>query len=123
MTVSPLLDRFLSLRCEYLHLADSLKDAATTIASDLFNYYDGQAGTGLFPASNYWFESAAAWSAYIDWWEYSGGKSQYVGDVQQALVAQAGKDEDFMSQNEVKSEVGRVLNREWGICTDLVISG
>lgn len=44
------------------------------------------------------------WGSLVDYWNYT-GDAQYVGLVQQALLAQAGPDNDYMVANQTKVEV------------------
>ncbi|KAF8848229.1 mannan endo-1,6-alpha-mannosidase [Acephala macrosclerotiorum] len=86
--------------------ADSLKSAASTIASGMVSFYSGnEAGNspGVLPAPYYWWEGGALFDTMIQYWHLT-GDSQYNSLVSEALVFQQGPNSDFMPPNQTKSE-------------------
>lgn len=54
--------------------------------------------------SPYWWTAGAVWAGLLDYWQYT-GDVQYIDLVQQALLAQAGPESDYMPLNQTKTEV------------------
>ncbi|MCJ1471415.1 hydrolase 76 protein [Lambiella insularis] len=80
--------------------ADSIRNAAATIAYDMMSYYTGNttgnpADVGLLPQPYYWWEAGAMWGAMVDYWYYTGDTS-YNDVVAQAILSQASPTNDFM---------------------------
>lgn len=101
-----------TLQTNVKHITDvaaaSIRNASSIVAKDMLGYYNGSdlgQIPGLFPEPYYWWESAAVWGSLIDYWNYT-GDAQYVGLVQQALLWQVGPDNDYMTPNQTKTEVG-----------------
>lgn len=87
-------------------LADSLKSAASTIASGMVTYYNGnETGTipGVLPTPYYWWEGGALFDTLINYWHLT-GDSQYNSLVSEGLIFQQGPNGDFMPPNQTKSE-------------------
>lgn len=85
----------------------SVKNASSVVAKDMLSLYKGTdpgQPLGLFGQPYDWWESGAVWGSLIDYWNYT-GDAQYVGLVQQALLAQVGPDNDYMVPNQTKVEV------------------
>ncbi|CZR60701.1 related to mannan endo-1,6-alpha-mannosidase DCW1 precursor [Phialocephala subalpina] len=86
--------------------ADSVKSAASTIASGMISYYNGnETGNvpGLLPAPYYWWEGGALFDTLLRYWQMT-GDTQYNDLVSQALVFQQGPNGDYMPPNQTKSE-------------------
>lgn len=84
----------------------SVKNASSVVAKDMLSLYKGTdpgQPLGLFGQPYDWWESGAVWGSLIDYWNYT-GDAQYVGLVQQALLAQVGPDNDYMVPNQTKVE-------------------
>lgn len=87
--------------------AASVRNASSLVAKDMLSYYHGTDPgqlIGLFAQNYLWWESGAVWGSLIDYWNYT-GDAQYVGLVQQALLAQVGPDNDYMGPNQTNTEV------------------
>ncbi|KAI2604831.1 glycoside hydrolase family 76 protein [Hypoxylon fragiforme] len=84
----------------------SIKSAASTIAYGLVAYYTGN-NTGDVPGNlpdpYYWWEAGAMFGTLIDYWAFTGDET-YNDITFQALQHQVGSDEDFMPDNQTKSE-------------------
>jgi mannan endo-1,6-alpha-mannosidase len=84
----------------------SVKKAASIVARDLLNMYNGnQPGQtpGLLPQPYYWWEAGAMFGILIDYW-YLTGDAQYNQIIMDAMLAQVGPDNDFMPPNQTKTE-------------------
>jgi len=86
---------------------DSIKSTASSIASVLVGYYNGnETGEtpGLLPEPYYWWNAGAMWDTLIQYWQLT-GDDQYNGIVSQALQFQSGSDDrrDFMPLNQTKT--------------------
>lgn len=85
---------------------DSIKSAASTIASGMVSYYKGnETGqvVGILPTPYYWWESGAMFDTLIQYWHLT-GDSQYNDIVSQGIQAQQGPNGDFMPPNQTKTE-------------------
>lgn len=88
--------------------ADSVKSAASTIASGLVKYYQsnepGRTG-GLLNGSKVddWWVSGAVLDTLVQYWRFT-GDSQYNGIVSKDLLSQQGPDSDFRPLSQVVSE-------------------
>ena len=92
-------------------MADSIKQAASTVAHGMMSYYQGnQSGMpiGLLPDPYYWWEAGAMFGQMVEYWYYTGDDT-YNDVVMQALLAQVGPDNDYMPPNQTKTEVGTLL--------------
>jgi mannan endo-1,6-alpha-mannosidase len=68
---------------------------------------------GLLPNPYYWWEAGAMWGALIDYW-YLTGDAQWNDIITQAMLFQVGTNNDFMPNNQTKSE-GNDDQCFWGI--------
>ncbi|KUJ15962.1 mannan endo-1,6-alpha-mannosidase [Mollisia scopiformis] len=85
---------------------ESIKSAASSIASGMVTYYSGNETTnipGVLPSPYYWWEGGAFLDTLLQYWHLT-GDSQYNALVSQALVFQQGPNGDFMPPNQTKSE-------------------
>ncbi|KAE8453887.1 hypothetical protein EG329_007663 [Mollisiaceae sp. DMI_Dod_QoI] len=85
---------------------DSIKSAASTIASGMVSYYDGNStgnAPGVLSSPYFWWEGGAMFDTLIQYWHLT-GDSQYNSIVSDALVQQQGPNSDFMPPNQTKSE-------------------
>ncbi|TGO28067.1 hypothetical protein BPAE_0032g00090 [Botrytis paeoniae] len=95
---------------------DSIKTAASNIAYDLMSYYTGNNTgdvPGNLPSPYYWWEAGAMFGTMINYWYYT-NDTTYNDSVQQALLHQAGDDDDFMPLNQTKTE-GNDDQGFWGM--------
>lgn len=86
--------------------ADSIKQTAKTVATDLMNYYTGWHpgdNPGNLPPPYYWWEAGGMFGHMVDYWYYT-GDDYWNDNVTQAITWQAGKDGTFMPQNQTRSE-------------------
>lgn len=84
----------------------SVKSAAKQLAYDTMVYYTGNNTgdtPGNLPSPYYWWECGALFGAMIDYWYYT-GDSTYNDEVIEGMLHQAGTNEDFMPQNQTKTE-------------------
>ncbi|KAI1765903.1 glycoside hydrolase family 76 protein [Hypoxylon sp. FL1150] len=84
---------------------DSIKDAASTAAFGLLKYYTGNNTgdtPGNLPDPYFWWEAGAMFGTMIDYWFYTGDET-YNDVTTQAMVHQAGDDNDFMPQNQTRT--------------------
>ncbi|KAH6648990.1 cell wall glycosyl hydrolase [Truncatella angustata] len=85
---------------------DSIKSAASTIAFGLLKYYTGN-NTGDVPGNlpdpYFWWEAGAMFGTMVDYWFYTGDDT-YNDVTMQALLHQVGDDQDFMPQNQTRTE-------------------
>ncbi|KAG9228823.1 glycoside hydrolase family 76 protein [Amylocarpus encephaloides] len=86
--------------------ADSIRNAASTVAFDLMSYYRGNISgetPGILPQPFFWWEGGGMFMTMIDYWRYT-GDSSYNAVTSQALQAQVGENNDYMPQNQTKNE-------------------
>jgi mannan endo-1,6-alpha-mannosidase len=86
-------------------LADSIKSAASTIASGMMSYYHGTEYAqipGVLPGPYYWWEAGAMFGSLVDYYHTTGDDS-YNPAVIQAMQFQVGPDKDYMPPNESAS--------------------
>ncbi|KAI4863230.1 glycoside hydrolase family 76 protein [Hypoxylon rubiginosum] len=84
---------------------DSIKDAASTAAFGLLKYYTGNNTgdtPGNLPDPYFWWEAGAMFGTMIDYWFYTGDET-YNDVTTQAMVHQAGEDNDYMPQNQTRT--------------------
>ncbi|XXG99841.1 Mitochondrial import inner membrane translocase subunit tim22 [Hypoxylon texense] len=84
---------------------DSIKDAASTTAFGLLKYYTGNNTgdtPGNLPDPYFWWEAGAMFGTMIDYWFYTGDET-YNDVTTQAMVHQAGEDNDYMPQNQTRT--------------------
>lgn len=82
---------------------DSIRNAASTLAHGVMNYYQNNQtdtpkesiGTLSWPL--YWWEAGAVWGGFIDYWAYTNDTS-FNGVVMQAMMAQAGADNNYLPE-------------------------
>ena len=89
------------------HIADSIKSAASTVAYGMMKYYNGnQTGQsiGLLPDPYYWWEAGAMFGQLVEYWYYT-GDTTYNNVTAEGLLAQVGQNNDFMPDNQTKTEV------------------
>ncbi|TVY12753.1 Mannan endo-1,6-alpha-mannosidase DCW1, partial [Lachnellula arida] len=94
----------------------SIKTAASTAAYGMMKYYTGNHtgdNPGNLPAPYYWWEAGAMFGIMVDYW-YLTGDTTYNTVVQQALLSQIGTDDNFMPQNQTKTE-GNDDQAFWGM--------
>lgn len=87
--------------------ADSIKQAAKTVAKGMMTYYTGNRPgdvPGNLPQPYYWWEAGAMFGELIEYW-YLTGDDQYNDIVTQGLLHQVGEDRDYMPKNQTKTEV------------------
>lgn len=85
---------------------DSIKAGASTIAYELVKYYNGnETGQipGTLPQPYYWWETGAMFATLIDYMAYA-GVDTYLSLTTQGMLFQAGKNNDFLPQNQTMSE-------------------
>ncbi|KAK0385337.1 hypothetical protein NLU13_7813 [Sarocladium strictum] len=81
---------------------DSIKEAAATAAYGLVKFYTGNNTgdvAGNLPAPHFWWEAGAMFGTLVDYWDMTGDES-YNNITMQALIHQAGKDRDYMPENQ-----------------------
>ena len=94
-----------------LHGAESIKDAAATVAHNLMSWYKGNEtgmAQGLLPQPYYWWLAGAMFGQMIEYWFYTGDET-YNAVVTQAMLAQVGPKNDYMPPNQTKTEVNFLL--------------
>jgi mannan endo-1,6-alpha-mannosidase len=99
-----------------INSADSVKQAASTVAHGMVSYYTGNLTgqiPGLLPQPYYWWEAGAMWGSLIDYWYYT-GDATYNEQVSQSMLFQTGPDNDFMPPNQTKS-LGNDDQAFWGM--------
>jgi mannan endo-1,6-alpha-mannosidase len=82
----------------------------------MMKYYHGnETGqtVGLFPWPYYWWHAGAAFGAMVDYWYYT-GDTTYNNVTSQAMLFQAGPENDYMPINQTKSE-GNDDQAFWGM--------
>jgi mannan endo-1,6-alpha-mannosidase len=85
---------------------DSIKSAASSIASGLVGYYTNNStgrAIGTLPSPYYWWEAGAVFDTLIQYWHLT-GDSQYNSIVTQGLLAQRGPNSDYMPPNQTSTE-------------------
>ena len=87
---------------------DSVKDAALKVAPYILNNYTEtnpkyKWGVGRFGPDTFWWEAAAVWTGFIDYWAYT-GDTQFNDRVAQGLLGQVGPNDDYLPPNETTSE-------------------
>jgi mannan endo-1,6-alpha-mannosidase len=83
----------------------SIKSAASTIASGVLSFYNGNTTgqvPGLLPDPYYWWEGGAMFDTLIQYWRLT-GDSQYNSLTAQALLFQQGDLSNFMPLNQTKT--------------------
>lgn len=91
---------------------DSIKKAARITADGMMSYYKGnQTGqwVGVLPDPYYWWEAGAMFGQMVEYWFYT-GDTTYNDVVTQGILAQTGPENDFMPENQTKTEVGSTAN-------------
>lgn len=84
----------------------SIKSAASTVAYGLMSYYTGNRtgdNPGNLPSPYYWWEAGAMFGTMVEYWYYTNDTS-YNPTVQAALLSQVGTDDDYMPENQTKTE-------------------
>ena len=97
-------------------MPDSIKAAAAQTAHDLLTFYNGnETGQipGNLPQPYYWWECGAMFGSLLDYYFYT-GDDQYNDLVTQGLLFQAGPTNDFMPDNQTKTE-GNDDQGFWGM--------
>ncbi|TDZ35065.1 Mannan endo-1,6-alpha-mannosidase DCW1 [Colletotrichum spinosum] len=85
---------------------ESIKSAAGTVAYGLVKYYTGNNTgdtPGNLPDPYYWWEAGAMFGTLVDYWWLTGDDS-YNAITTQALLHQAGDDDDYMPTNQTLTE-------------------
>ena len=69
-------------------------------------YHGNETGqiVGLLPPPYYWWEAGAMFGQMVDYWYYTGDET-YNAVVTQGLLGQTGPLNDYMPQNQTKTEV------------------
>ncbi|KAH8648937.1 glycoside hydrolase family 76 protein [Tricladium varicosporioides] len=103
--------------------ADSIKNAAATIAYDMMTYYKGNLTGGIpgvlpGPPPNpswgyYWWESGAMWGTLIDYWHYT-NDTTYNDIASAGIQWQVGENQDMMPSNWSQS-MGNDDQAFWGM--------
>jgi mannan endo-1,6-alpha-mannosidase len=84
--------------------ADSIRDAAKTIASSVIDRYHNSSDIpGLFGNEYYFWEGGLAWDSLINYW-YQTGDDSHNDIVGEALRFQLGENNDYLPANQTKSE-------------------
>jgi len=86
---------------------NSLKDAASTAASGMMDYYHGNqsgATVGLLDQPYYWWEAGAMFMSLIQYWYFT-GDTTYNNITTEGILAQIGPDKNFIPPNQTKTEV------------------
>lgn len=94
----------------------SVKNAAATVAYGLMKYYTGNHtgdNPGNLPSPYYWWEAGATFGTMVEYWYYTGDTS-YNPTVEAALLSQVGTDNDYMPENQTKTE-GNDDQGFWGM--------
>ncbi|KAI9870148.1 MAG: hydrolase 76 protein [Pleopsidium flavum] len=89
-----------------LSSTDSIKAAASTVASGMMKYYHGNdpgQTPGLLVQPYYWWEAGAMFGQMIEYWFYT-GDSQWNEVVTEGLLAQVGPNNNYMPPNQTKTE-------------------
>lgn len=73
----------------------SIQGTASSLASNLMDYYKSANAGGLLPSPYYWWETGGMMGSMVDYWHYT-GDGQYNDIISQTIVAQAGATADFM---------------------------
>ncbi|EFX02561.1 cell wall glycosyl hydrolase [Grosmannia clavigera kw1407] len=84
----------------------SVKAAASTVAYGLLKYYTGNNTgdvAGNLPDPYFWWEAGAMFGTLVDYW-FMTGDDTYNNETLQALVHQAGNNNDFMPANQTSTE-------------------
>ncbi|KAK3708011.1 hypothetical protein LTR37_011704 [Vermiconidia calcicola] len=96
--------------------ANSIKQAAKTIANGMLNYYNGEDPggiPGLLPPPYYWWEAGAMFGSLIDYWYYTGDDT-FNRVTTDGILFQVGPDYNFMPPNQSKS-LGNDDQAFWGL--------
>jgi mannan endo-1,6-alpha-mannosidase len=99
-----------------LTCADSIKQAAKALSTNLRGYYTGDRvgdTPGNLPDPYYWWECGAMFNALIDYWYYT-GDDQYNKITTQAMEHQIGDYNAFMPPNQTKT-LGNDDQAFWGM--------
>ncbi|TVY90477.1 Mannan endo-1,6-alpha-mannosidase [Lachnellula willkommii] len=94
----------------------SIKQAAASAAYDMMGYYTGNHtgdNPGNLPAPYYWWEAGAMFGTMVNYWYYTGDTS-YLDVTTQGLLSQIGDDNDYMPENQTKTE-GNDDQAFWGM--------
>ncbi|TIA36981.1 mannan endo-1,6-alpha-mannosidase [Aureobasidium pullulans] len=94
----------------------SIKSAASTVAYGMMKYYHGNETAqtiGELPWPYYWWHAGAMWGSMMDYWYYT-GDTTYNNVTTEAMLFQAGDDDDYMPLNQTKSE-GNDDQAFWGM--------
>ena len=84
---------------------DSIKAAASTVASDMLQYYTGNVPgdvPGNLPQPYYWWEAGAMFGSLIDYYYFT-GDSQHNDITMQAMLHPVGPDKVFQPPNQTKT--------------------
>ncbi|KXH62042.1 glycosyl hydrolase family 76 [Colletotrichum nymphaeae SA-01] len=93
-----------------------IKTIARSMTEDLMSFYDGDKPgktPGLLPDPYYWWEAGAMMGTMIDYWYYT-GDSTWNDVVTQGLLHQVGKFNDYMPENQTRTE-GNDDQGFWGL--------
>ncbi|EON66366.1 hypothetical protein W97_05463 [Coniosporium apollinis CBS 100218] len=96
--------------------AESIKQAASTLAYGMVKYYTGNNTgdvPGNLPAPYYWWEAGAMFGALIDYWYYT-GDTTYNEITTQAMLHQVGPNVDYMPPNQSRT-LGNDDQAFWGM--------
>jgi len=113
--VSPPLSLILQKECSLKTIA-SIKSAASTVAYGMMKYYTGNHtgdNPGNLPAPYYWWEAGAMFGTMVEYWYYT-NDTTYNLTVEQALLSQVGTDNNYMPENQTKTE-GNDDQGFWGM--------
>ncbi|KUJ10715.1 mannan endo-1,6-alpha-mannosidase [Mollisia scopiformis] len=94
----------------------SIKSAAATVAYGMMKYYTGNNtgdNPGNLPSPYYWWEAGACFGTMVEYWYYTNDTS-YNPTVTAALLSQVGTNDDFMPENQTKTE-GNDDQGFWGM--------
>ena len=90
------------------------------MAHGMMSYYKGNEtgmAVGLLPDPYYWWEAGAMFGQMIEYWFYTGDDT-YNDIVTQGLLAQVGEHNDYMPQNQTRTEVLRhIFEIAWPLLT------
>jgi mannan endo-1,6-alpha-mannosidase len=100
-----------------VHVPDSIKSAAKSLAGGIVSAYkkqlDEERIPGLFPEPHYWWEAGTVFNSLIEYSHLTGDK-QYDALVSEALQWQLGDLDAFMPPNQTKT-LGNEDQSTWGL--------
>ncbi|CCH46053.1 Mannan endo-1,6-alpha-mannosidase [Wickerhamomyces ciferrii] len=95
----------------------SICSASSQVYRGMMDYYDGDnygGVVGMFQPPYYWWQAGHAWGGVIDYWYYCGKNESVEQVLYDSLMAQTGKNFDYIPQNQSTTE-GNDDQGFWGI--------